>query len=75
MLGNFLEDYALNWYLENCDIESWSELKTNLEARFSLGSVDSMTEFVEYKYDLKIGIKEYVENKRRLGILAKLSES
>ena len=34
-----------------------------------------MTEFVEYKYDFKIGIKGHFEKKRRLSILAKLNES
>ena len=75
MLGNYLEDDALNWYLENCETNDWNELKQNLISRFSLGSADPMTEFVEYKYDFKIGIKEYFEKKRRLGTLAKLNEA
>ena len=75
MLGNFLEDDALNWYLENCDTENWLELKTNLEARFSLGTIDPMTDFVNLKYDFKTGLKDYFEKKRRLGVLAKLNES
>ena len=75
MLGNYLEDDALNWYLENLEINDWNELKENLISRFSLGSADPMIEFVEYKYDFKVGIKDYFEKKRRLGILAKLNES
>lgn len=75
MLGNFLEDDALNWYLENCDTENWFELKANLEARFSLGTIDPMTDFVNLKYDFKLGLKDYFEKKRRLGVLAKLKES
>lgn len=75
MLGNFLEDDALNWYLENCETENWFDLKSNLIARFSLGTVDPMTDFVNFKYDFKLGMKHYFERKRQLGVLAKLSES
>jgi hypothetical protein len=74
MLGNHLEDDALNWYIENYDNCSYSELKTKLINRFGLETVEPIVEFVNLKYDIKTGIKEYFENKRRYGILAKLSE-
>ncbi len=74
MLGNHLEDHALNWYIENYDNCSYSELKTKLINRFGLETVEPIFEFVNLKYDIKTGIKDYFKNKRRFGILAKLSE-
>ncbi len=74
MLGNHLEDDALNWYIENYDNCSYDELKIKLNNRFGLETVEPIVEFVNLKYDIKTGIKEYFENKRRFGILAKLSE-
>ena len=63
---NFLVNDALNWYLENCDTENWFELKANSEARFILGTIDPITDFVNLKYDFKISLKDYFEKKCRL---------
>ena len=73
MLGNYLEDDALNWYIENYDNDSYLELKTKLISRFGLETNEPIIEFVNLKYDVKTGIKEYFESKRRLGIAAKLT--
>lgn len=35
---------------------------------------DPLIECIEYKYDLKIGLKDYFDKKRRLGALPKLNE-
>jgi len=74
MLGNFLLDDALNWYIENYDNSCYNEMKIKLINRFCLETLGPLIECVNLKYDQKSGIKEYFENKRRFGVLAKLSE-
>ena len=74
MLGNYLEDDALNWYIENCN-DNYVELKTKLINRFGLETVEPIIEFVNIRYDIKSGIKEYFETKRRYGVAAQLTES
>jgi hypothetical protein len=74
MLGNYLEDDALNWYIENYENCSFSEIEFKLIARFGVETVEPIIEFVNLKYDFKTGIKNYFESKRRFGVLAKLSE-
>ena len=73
MIGNYLEDDALNWYIENSN-DSYYELKVKLNNRFGIESVEPIVEFVNIRYNIKSGIKEYFENKRRYGNLAKLTE-
>ena len=73
MLGNYLEDLALNWYLENCDDSSYDELKFKLINRFGVQTVEPIVEFVNLRYDRNVGIKDYFEKKRRFGALAKLT--
>ena len=73
MLGNYLQDDALNFYIENYS-ENWSELKSKLLNRFGHETVDPIVEFINTKYDIKTGIKSYFDTKGRLGTLAKLSE-
>lgn len=75
ILGNYLEDDALNWYIENTDNEKWPEIKEKLINRFGVQTVEPIVEFFNLKYDVKTGVKEYFEKKRRFGVLAKLSES
>ena len=75
MLGNYLEDDALNWYIENYQDKIYSELKDKMNSRFGLETVEPIVEFVNLRYDFKTGIKEYFETKRRLGVAAKLTES
>src|SRR5882724_11409081 len=53
MLGNYLEDDALNWYIENYDNQGYNELKCKLIARFGLETVEPIIEFVNLRYDLK----------------------
>jgi hypothetical protein len=65
MLGNYLEDDALNWYIENKDNSNYNELKEKLINRFSVKTVEPIVEFFNLKYDSKSGIKEYFEKKRR----------
>jgi hypothetical protein len=74
MLGNYLEDDALNWYIENTDEFNYLELTEKLINRFGVQTVEPIVEFFNLKYDPKIGIKEYFEQKRRFGVLAKLTE-
>lgn len=74
MLGNYLEDDALNWYIENTDSVDYFELKEKLINRFGVQTVEPIVEFFNLRYDSKIGIKEYFEQKRRFGVLAKLTE-
>jgi hypothetical protein len=74
MLGNYLEDDALNWYIENTDDFNYSELREKLINRFGVQIVEPIVEFFNLKYDTKIGIKEYFEQKRRFGVLAQLTE-
>ena len=75
MLGNYLEDDALNWYIENYTEKDFSDMKSKLISRFGLETVEPIVEFVNLKYDIKTGIKEYFETKRRFGVAAKLTES
>ena len=74
MLGNYLEDDALNWYIENCNDFKYNSLKSKLIARFGIETVEPIVEFFSLKYDYKSGIKEYFEKKRRFGVSAKLTE-
>jgi len=75
MLGNYLEDDALNWYIENCnDSDNYVSLISKLITRFGLETVEPIVDFVNHRYDLKNGIKAYFETKRRYGIAAKLTE-
>lgn len=73
MIGNFLQDDAFNFYVENYT-SNWSELKSKLINRFGHETVDPIIELINLKYDIKKGIKDYFDNTRRLGTLAKLSE-
>ena len=75
MLGNYLEDDALNWYIENYCDDNYIEIKQKLINRFGLETVEPIVEFVNLRYDFKTGIKEYFETKRRYGVAAKLTES
>lgn len=72
MLGNYLEDDALNWFIENCS-DSYDDVKLKLINRFGVETVDPIIEFISIRYDIKLGIKDYFERKRRFGNLAKLS--
>ena len=74
MLGNYLEDDALNWYIENSNDFNFDNLKVKLIARFGIETVEPIVEFFNLKYDIKSGIKEYFESKRRYGNSAKLTE-
>lgn len=73
MLSNYLEDDALNWYVENSD-GTWYDLRNCMIKRFGLPTVDPIIDFVTMKYDFRVGMKVYFEQKRRLGILAGLNE-
>jgi wyosine [tRNA(Phe)-imidazoG37] synthetase (radical SAM superfamily) len=73
MIGNYLEDDTLNWFIENYDNCNFDELETKFIARFGVETVDPIVEFFNLKYHIKTGIKEYFESKR-FGILAKLTE-
>lgn len=75
MLGNYLEDDSLNWYIENClDTDNFDSIKCKIISRFGLEATEPIIEFINLKYDVKQGIKSYFENKRRYGVAAKLSE-
>ena len=74
-LGNYLEGDALNWYMDNLDsCPTWGLIKNFFTSRFGAEATEPIIEFIELKYDHKTGIKEYFEKKRRLGVLAKLTE-
>ena len=75
MLGNFLEDDALNWYIENSIDNNFADIKEKLINRFGLESVEPIIECINHRYDVKTGIKDYFETKRRYGIAAKLTEA
>ena len=74
MLGNYLEDDAMNWYIENVNDYNYKPIKIKLMTRFGLETVEPIVDFVNTKYDTKQGIKEYFETKRRLGAAASLTE-
>jgi hypothetical protein len=57
MLGNYLEDDALNWFIENSDNCSFDEMKDKLINRFGVTTVEPIVEFFNLKYDKNIGIK------------------
>ena len=71
-MGNYLEDDALNWYIENSS-DNYSDLKHKLINRFGVEIIEPIVEFVNIRYDVKSGIKDYFEKKRRYGNLAKLT--
>ena len=73
MLGNYLKDDALAWYLDSSDIQSWDALRTKIIQRFGVPTVEPIVDFFYLKYDPKLGFKDYFEKKRRLGNLSKLS--
>ena len=75
MLGNYLEDDAMNWYIENClESDDYVNIKAKIQSRFGLETVEPIIEFVNVKYDVKTGVKAFFETKRRFGIAAKLTE-
>ena len=75
MLGNYLEDDSLNWYVENYqDGDSYDSLKCKIIARFGIETTEPIIDFINLRYDVKQGIKTYFENKRRFGVAAKLTE-
>ena len=56
MLGDYLEDDALNWYIENYTSDNYEQMKNKLISRFGLETVDPIIEFVNLKYDNKLGV-------------------
>ena len=74
MFANYLEDTALNWYAESSHL-NWEQLASNFLQRFGLPIVDPIIEFCKLKYSKKLGMKDYFEQKKRLGCLAKLNQS
>ena len=74
MVGHLLEDQPLNHYLEICHVNDWNEIKNNLISRFSIGTCNPMNDLVDLRYNFKIGLKDYFERKKQLGVLAKLTE-
>lgn len=72
MLGNYLEDDALNWFIENSS-DNYTDVRTKLINRFGVETIEPIVEFVLIRYDIKAGIKDYFERKRRFGNLAKLT--
>ena len=72
-LSYYLQDDALNFYIENYTYD-YDELTARLINRFGHETVDPIVEFANLKYDIKLGIKQYFDKKRRLGTLAKLTE-
>lgn len=77
-LGSYLVYEALEWYMsvmrEKKDI-NFENLKILLLQRFGIKSVDPMSECVDLKYNEKIGMKNYFEQKRTLGMKAGLAEN
>ena len=73
MLGNYLEDSALNWYAE-ASATDWNILKEQLIERFGFALVEPIIQISKLKYDQNQGMKEYFEEKRRLGTLSRLPE-
>ena len=51
MLGNYLEDNALSWYIENYENYSFNEIECKLIARFGIEILKPIVEFVNLKYD------------------------
>ena len=74
MLGNYLQDEALNWYAEQSNFD-WPTLQEDLIQRFGHPTTDPLIQLSRLKYDSKLGMKGYFEEKRRLGTLAKLNEN
>jgi len=78
VLGNFLKKEALEWYMTTRKLNrnmSYDMLKKLFIDRFGLRLTSPITEFTHLKYDPSKGILDYYKNKRRLGILAGLSEN
>jgi len=77
-LGSYLIHEGLEWYMsvmgENERI-SFPELKNLLLQRFGVKSIDPMSECVDLRYDPKLGMKSYFEQKSSLGMKAGLKES
>lgn len=74
-LTNYLKGEALNWFIETLDeTKEWSEVKNNLTDRFSTLTCDPTKAMVELTYDPKIGIKKYFEEKKKLGVKAKMNK-
>lgn len=76
LLGEYLEDEALNFYLNEKDsTSSWNEMKIKLIERFKSYTLEPIIEFTRLKFHHCKNVMDYFESKRRLAHLAGISES
>ncbi|RWS01610.1 Retrotransposable element Tf2 protein type 1-like protein [Dinothrombium tinctorium] len=66
MLGNYLEDDALNWYIENCVNINFEQTKESLVERFGIPVVEPIVEFMNLKYDINTGLDTISDFKLRI---------
>jgi hypothetical protein len=52
LMGDFLEDEALTWYVEKAENLSYLQLKNSMLSRFGVETVDPFLECIHLKYDI-----------------------
>ncbi|KAH6948916.1 hypothetical protein HPB50_027001 [Hyalomma asiaticum] len=74
--SEYIEGEAFNWYLIEIfsNVETWDDIKRAMQNRFAKTDGDAFRLFIDYRLKGGQTIKEYYEEKKRLGSLADLKE-
>lgn len=75
--SEYIEGEAFKWYLTEIfsNVETWDDIKRDMQNRFATTDGDAFRLFIHYRLKGGQTIKEYYEEKKRLGSLADLKES
>ena len=72
-LSNYLEDEALNWYLDSLDnYTCYQEAKEDMINQFVEVLSNSLGLVMKVKYEYKLGIQKYFEEIRKYATLANI---
>ncbi|KAH6936141.1 hypothetical protein HPB50_013837 [Hyalomma asiaticum] len=74
--SEYIEGEAFKWYLTDIfsNVETWDDIKRDMQNRFATTDGDAFRIFIHYRLKGGQTIKEYYEEKKRLGSLADLKE-
>ncbi|KAH6942446.1 hypothetical protein HPB50_005758 [Hyalomma asiaticum] len=74
--SEYIEGEAFKWYLTEIfsNVETWDDIKRAMQNRFATTDGDAFRLFIHYQLKGGHTIKEYYEEKKRLGSLADLKE-
>ncbi|KAH6943637.1 hypothetical protein HPB50_025021 [Hyalomma asiaticum] len=74
--SEYIEGEAFKWYLTEIfrNVETWNDIKRAMQNRFATTDGDAFRLFIHYRLKGGHTIKEYYEEKKRLGSLADLKK-